>query len=63
MTREERALALVLFKLNPDTQPWNGDAYAFSEALRRGEYRAELAVKQARSVIQSGWTRPDEERA
>lgn len=44
-------LAELLYALNPDTQPWNGDPYGFAEACKRGEHRAKLALRQAEALL------------
>ena len=51
-------IAEVLFDLNPDKQPWNGDPYSYAEATRRGEYHAGLAAKQAATLIELGYVNP-----
>ena len=50
-------VAEVLHALAPARQPWDGDAYSFREALRRGEHGALVALKQAEVLVELGFTR------
>lgn len=53
-------LAEVLYALNPDRQPWDGDPFGFQEALRRREHRAQLALIQAEKLIDLGVIRTEQ---
>lgn len=43
-------MARVLYGLNPEIQPWDGDPYGFDEP--RARYARDLAYKQARAVAE-----------
>lgn len=49
---EVEILAKWLYELNPDQQMWDGDDMSFYQGMTRNEYRAKLAVEQAKAVLE-----------
>lgn len=46
-----KEVAVILYIENPDVQSWNGDAFGFDAALGRGEFQANLAIRQAEKLV------------
>ena len=50
---EVEILARIIYSLNPDRQPWDGDAFVFNENHTWAGQNTKLAVKQAKAIIDS----------
>lgn len=56
------ALAQRIFSINPDTQPWNGDAFSWRDARNRSGHRRAKAIETAEALVADGWSQADSTR-
>ncbi len=59
MNTIEKAARLI-YDLNPDLQPWDGDAYGYHETINwSGKTHSKTALAQAKALAQSGLLKED----